>query len=201
MNEESEYNEINNNENNNIFEYESLHYSSNSLQNTFNCINRFIIYFYFIIENNEFVYPIETDFLNILKKDGYDMIKNIIKNINKKQIIINLNSINYILSLKDCDDENYKYFYDNNYALKPCHKKTLKPKNDCPNYNNNSLLKELTDETISFICTNEINIMLIEKYDDYEILNNNKEYENIIDKDKKINNINEKKCNKYCLLI
>ena len=171
------------------------------MQNDFNCIKKFVVYFYFKIENNEFVYQIETDFLNIKKKNGYDLIKNIINNINNKQITINLNSINYILALKDCDYENCKNFYDKNYLLKPCHKKYLKPKNDCPNYNNNSTLEELMNETISFICKNEINIMLIEKYDDFTKIKTNKKHEKTINKDKNINIINEKKCNNYCLLI
>ena len=191
------YNELNNSG----YISEKLHYSSNIIENNFNCLNKFVIYFYFKIANNEFVYPIETDFLNINKHNGYDMIKNIIKNINKKQITISLNNINYILSLKDSGEENNKYFYEKNYQIKPCHKKTLKPKNDSPNYCINSSPKEFINEKISFICNNEINIMLMEKFDNCgenkSIKINEKKSSK---KNKIINIINEKKCNNYCLL-
>lgn len=128
------------------------------------------------------------------------MIKNIIKKINEKKIVINLNSINYIISLKDCEDENNKFFYEQNYELKPCNSKTFKPLNDYPNYYTNSLLKEFTNELISFVSKNEINIMLIENYNDLKINDNifivkekNRKKENKINK--------EKKCINYCLLI
>ena len=63
------------------------------------------IFFLKIDKINEFVYSIETDFLNTKNQYGYDLVKNVILKINEKKIIINLNSINHIVSLKDWEDE------------------------------------------------------------------------------------------------
>lgn len=217
MNEDSDYNydEFNiDDDYNNFNEWENSHYSSNSLNNYKNCLNKFKVYFYFKInKDNEFVYPMETDFLNIKNQYGYDMINNIIKKINEKKIVININSSNYILSLKDSEEEKNNDFYINNYELRPCNKKDLKPKKDIPSYSSKSLLKDFVNERISFISKYDINIMLMEKYDDYEknenveVLNIKKTKEkkskkNIINKKKGKEIIEEKrKCINYCLII
>ena len=74
-------------------------------------------------DSKEFIFPIQTDFFNIKEEYGYDLIKNIIKKINEKKLIVENNSIKYIISLKDCEDENNKEFYIKNYELKLCKKK------------------------------------------------------------------------------
>ena len=91
------------------------------------------------------------------------MIKNIVKQINNKNIIINFNSKDYIVSLKDIEDDDDD-FYIKNYELKPCKKKNFMPKNDCPSYSSYSLLKNIEKENISFISKLPLNIMIREKY-------------------------------------
>ena len=134
--------------------------------------------------------------MNTKNQYGYDLIQNLIQKINEKKILISLNSINYIVSLKDSEDENNKNFYEQNYELRPFCIKTLKPKFDSPKYCCNSLLKEFINKNISFISKSEINIMLIEKYDD---IKGNTE------KEEEMDNINvfneEQKCFNYCLLM
>ena len=49
------------------------------------------------------------------------------KKINNKKIVINLNSVNYIISLQECDEENNDDFYYQNYELKEFRKNDLKP--------------------------------------------------------------------------
>ena len=143
--------------------------------------------------------------MNSKKQYGYDLIKNIILKINEKKIIINLNSINYLVSLKDCEDENNKNFYDQNYELRPCSIKTFKPKFDSPKFCSHSLLKEFINENISFISKNEINIMLIKNYDDNNINKYNEKFKEKNEKEEEIekeNSFNEENnCLDYCLLI
>ena len=136
----------------------------------FDNINDYItfeIYFYFAINGIEYIFPIQTDFLNIKKEYGYDLIKNIVKTINHSNIIIVNNSIKYNVSLKDNEDENKKEFYINNYELRQCKKKNMMPKHDLPAYSPNSLLEKISNQKISFISKNSLNIMITEKYDDY----------------------------------
>lgn len=146
-----------------------------------NNYKQFFIYFYFEIYNKEFIFPIVSSFFNIKKSYVYDLIRNIIKIINNKNIIIINNSINYIVSLKD-NEENDIDFYINNYKLKKCSKKTLKPKKDYPSYSSSSLLETITNDKISFISKNPLNIMLTEKYNDHkkECEENDNVYNNII---------------------
>jgi len=127
---------------------------------------KFSTYFYFKLnENSEFIFPIQSDILNKNKQYGHELIKNIIKKINEKNIVINYNNIDYILSLKDTEDEDIE-FYAKNYELKPCKKKNFKPKNDCPSYSSNSLLENVDNKLISFISKNSYNIMLREKMEE-----------------------------------
>ena len=110
----NEFNEFNCNEADNInFSYD------NNENNILNNLRQFEVYFYFKInDSKEFIFPIQTDFFNIKEEYGYDLIKNIIKKINDKKLIVENNSIKYIISLKDCEDENNKEFYIKNYELK-----------------------------------------------------------------------------------
>lgn len=132
-------------------------------------VKKFILYFYFKLnENKEFIFPIESDFLNPDKQYGYELIENIINKINSKSIIINNNSKDYVISLKNSENNNSKDFYKNNYELRLCHKKSLKPKFDYPPLISDILLKDIVDEKISFICKNNLFIMMIEKYEEKE---------------------------------
>ena len=152
-----------------------------------NNFKKFKVFFYFEFdEKYKYVFPIESDSFNIEKQCVQELIKNIVKIINNKKLIINYKSINYFVSLKDCEDSDLE-FYINNYELKPCKKKNDFPKNDLPNYSPTSSLKNIANEKISFISKNSLNIMLFENYE--EEMNN--KYDNDNDNDNKnVNNIN-----------
>ena len=127
---------------------------------------KFNIYFYFKLdENNEYIFPIQSDIFNKSKQYVHELIKNIIKKINEKNIVINFNNVDYIVSLKDIEDEDVD-FYIKNYELKPCKKKNFKPKDDCPSFSSNSLLENVDNKLISFISKNSLNVMIREKFEE-----------------------------------
>ena len=168
--------ESNENDNTNI-----LYENSNIILNHLKFMK---IYFYLKLnDKNEFIFPIESDYLNINKQYAYELINNIINKINNMPITINFSLKEYIISLKNSDN-NSKEFYTNNFELRFCHKKTLKPNYDLPAFSPNSLLADFHNERISFICNNKLYIMLIEKYRDNKTLKNKKEKNNV--KEKKI---------------
>ena len=81
------------------------------VHNYFDYIKKFKIYFYAKInENNEFVFPIKSDFINIKKKCVCDLIKHILKKINNKKIVIRIN----ILYSKVLFKYKYKRFSQKN---------------------------------------------------------------------------------------
>ena len=174
-NEKKDYDELIKNEitedyiefsDNDEFDYnkkEKYYISNNNETN----LKKFKVFLYFEINgNNKYVFPIETDFFNIEKQHIYELLKNIVKKINNKNIIINYKNINYMISLKDCED-NDKNFYIKNYELKPCKKTNFIPKNYLPSFSSTSLLKNIINERLSFVSKNNLNIMLIEKIDDF----------------------------------
>ena len=105
---------------------------SNKNIKDFNIIKKYKIYFYLKLNNNSYIFPIISDNFFINKQYVYELIKNIVKKINEKNITINFNNNNYIISLRDIeeDDANFE-FYIKNYELKPCKKKNCTPKIDC----------------------------------------------------------------------
>ena len=132
-----------------------------------NKIKKFKVYFYFNLnEKNEYIFPFESDLLNIDNQYGYDLIQNIINKINNESLVINYNSKDYILSVKESQNDDKKNFYINNFEIRKCKKKTLKPKDDTPPFSPELLLNNILDDTISFICKNNMYIILIEKFDD-----------------------------------
>ena len=143
---------------------------SNIIKNDYHKLKKYKVYFYLKLNKDSFIFQIQSDFLNVNIQHVYDLIKNIVQKINDEKIIINFNNSNYIVSLKDVEveeDDNIN-FYIKNYELKPCKKKSFMPKNDCPIFSPSSLLKNIENENISFICKNSLNIMLREKYETYE---------------------------------
>ena len=162
-------------------------------------------------EIKEFIFPIESDLLDIDKQYGYDLIENIINKINNESFIINNNSKKYIISLKSCEnDNNKKKFYIKNYELRFCNKKNMKPKNDLPAFSLCNILKNISDERISFISKYSLNIMLIEKFEDNITKKNileeddeNNENKNIKIIKKNNNYENDKmcKCMNSCIII
>lgn len=140
-----------------------------------NNLVKFDAYFYFKInDEKEYIFPIKSDLFNINDRHVYELIKNIIKKINEKHIIINYNDIKYIISLKDLENENDIEFYIKNYEFKPCKKKNFMPKNDSPSYSSNSLLKNIDKKFLSFVSKSPLNIMLIEQFETNENEGNNK---------------------------
>lgn len=165
MDDYDDFDEINNEKSN--FHYimcNNVHNEDNEITN----IKNFEIFCYFKInKENEFIYSIQSDALNLKKQCVSDLIKNIIKKINESKITIEYNSLKYILSLKDCDDENDIDFYINNYELRLCKKRKNIPNFDLPCYCPNSILNNMVNEKISFTIKNPLNIILIENYDNY----------------------------------
>ena len=138
-------------------------------------LKRYNIYFFLnLSKDNTFIFPIESDIFNVNNQHVYELIKSAVKNINNKKIKIIYNNINYIVSLKDIEEEENMDFYTKNYELRPCKKKNFMPKNDCPSYSSSSLLKNLENKNISFISKRNLNIMLLEKLETYEEKNNQK---------------------------
>jgi hypothetical protein len=147
-------------------EFDSNSKKINLAKNNEDKYAKFNTYFYFKLnENNEFNFPIQTDIFNKSKQYVYELIKNIIKKINEKNLVINYNNIDYIVSLKDTEEEDIN-FYIKNYELKPCKKKNFKPKNDCPSFSPNSLLENVDNKLISFISKNSLNLMLRERIEE-----------------------------------
>ena len=176
--------------------------TSNYIENNSNNYSNFKVYFYFEINKDyNFVFPIESDIFNIEKQYIYDLLRNIVKIVNNKNITVNYKGFNYIISLKDCEDKN-KDFYIKNYELKHCKKVKYTPKDYLPSYSSNSILKNIIKERISFVSKDPLNIMLIQKYDDFKEKNLNEKikYNNKFIKNTNINeifNVNEKNINKY----
>jgi len=74
-----------------------------------NNIKKFKVYFYFNLnEKNEYIFPFESDLLNIDNQYVYNLIQNIIKKINNESIIINYDSKDYILSVKENENDDKK---------------------------------------------------------------------------------------------
>ena len=139
------------------------HDFSNNIKIDNNYLKNYKIYFYLKLNKDKFIFPIITDYFNVNTQYIYDLIKNIVKKINDKNIIINCNNNNYIVSLRDIEDDENMDFYINNYELRPSKKKNFIPKSDCPSFSSSSLLKNIENENISFISKNSLNIMLREK--------------------------------------
>jgi hypothetical protein len=156
-------------------------------------MKKFNVYFYFNLNNKqEYNFFIESDLLNINNQYGYDLIRNIIKKINNESIIINNDSKRFIISLKDCENEDNN-IYINNFELRKCKKNTLKPNKELPPFNSYLLLNNIIDDNISLICKNNIFIMLSEKYNDIEEVKYNDDFfENYEENVDKIQNLNQR---------
>jgi len=176
------------------------YYNSFNADYTFINFKSFKVYFYFEINKDcNFIFPIDSDKFNVEKHYIYELLKNIVKLINNKNIFINYNNNKYIISLKDCEDNNDD-FYIKNYEIKPCKKSTFAPKFDLPSYDSHSLLANIVKERISFVSKNPLNIMLIQNYEEERSENGHfqKEYTDkngyIFFNDKIINNNKVNKC-------
>lgn len=178
----------------NISEYgeeiNEIIYSNSFDNNNNNVFKRFNIYFYLnIFNDNIYIFDIKTDIFDINKKYVYNLIQNIVKVINEKKFKIKYNSIDYIISLKDIEDEENIDFYIKNYELKPCKKKNNFPKFDSPSYSSTSLLKNIENENISFISKNLLNIMLIKNEKNEEELSSKYQIDDDEEEEKEILNV------------
>ena len=116
-----------------------------------NIFYKYNIYFSFLFDKKEFLVSIESDVFNIYEYNVQDLIKNIINKINEKNIIIQNNKINYILSLKDSEE---KDFYKNNYELRNY------KKDEYIIYSSDLLLSEIKEKKLNFVTKNYLNIMI-----------------------------------------
>ena len=144
--------------NNNYYKDDENYY--NKEENIFEKIN-FIIYFYFNINNQEFIFPTESPIYND-NQLVYELIADIINKFNSEKKVIILKNKKYIINLKETDNDNTdNNFCQNNYILKPA-KKSFKPKMDMPNYCVDTILKNLKNERICLLSINQQNILLHE---------------------------------------
>ena len=170
--------------NNNYYKDDENYY--NKEENICEKIN-FIIYLYFNINNQEFIFPIESPIYND-NQSAYQLIVDIINKFNSEKKEITLKNKKYIINLKETDNDNPdNNFYQNNYILKPA-KKSFKPKMDMPNYCIDTILKNLKNERICLLSINQQNILLKEIISDENRIQENK-------KKLKHNKINKKKYN------
>lgn len=123
----------------------------NKGKNNFDKIKKVNIYFYLNFMEKRFVFPIISDIIiaNVYKNE---LIQKIVKIINDKLFKININSIIYIISLKDIENDEDMNFYSKNYELK-----SVKNKNF-----SNFIFKNNENENIIFHSKNSLNIMIRE---------------------------------------
>ena len=159
--------------NNNYYKDDENYY--NKEENICEKIN-FIIYLYFNINNQEFIFPIESPIYND-NQYAYQLIVDIINKFNSEKKEITLKNKKYIINLKEADNDNTdNNFYQNNYILKPA-KKSFIPKMDMPNYCINTILKNLKNERICLLSINQQNILLKEIISDENMnIYNKKKY-------------------------
>ena len=100
--EDDEYfKELNDGNEHDEFENE-LDYNSKKLNIDKKNVDKYIkfnTYFYFKLdENNEYIFPIQSDIFNKSKQYVHELIQNIIKKINEKNIVINFNNVDLFKS-------------------------------------------------------------------------------------------------------
>ena len=196
MNNSNEFSDENNEFNFNNLEY--IQQNQKSIEKIM-----FNVHFYFKINDEEYLFRIESSPLNE-NQYVYELIINIVNIFNSVNKEINLNNKKYYIYLKKIDDDvNEDNLYKYNYILKPA-KKNFKPKNDMPNYSFHSFLKDIKDERLSFVCNNKENILLKEILDDDEFDNLNDSNEGKIRPKIKITNKNiskdDNKSQSNCIL-
>jgi hypothetical protein len=123
----------------------------NSINQNENIFGKFEINFPFKFNQKEFIISIESDLLELNKNTTEDLIKNIIKKINGKNIFFRENKYTYIISLKDCEEEMDKEFYKDNYEL---------IQNSCIKYPYELLLNKIKENKFNLSCKNSLNIMI-----------------------------------------
>ena len=146
---------------------------------------KFDVFFYFKIKNKDFIVQIKSDFFNLNDQYVYELLQNIVKKINEKNIIIIYDNNKYIISLKDCEENkegNNKDFYIKNYEFKPCNKNNFFPDVESENFPSDILLKNIDSKKINFMVKSPLNIMIREKMDTNKEEGDNK-YQKYFDED------------------
>ena len=147
------------------FEEYNIGDEDKTINNEFNPIKKFNIYFHFSFnKKRKYLIRICQESFNVNDTSIYDLIEYIVHKINSANICIKYNNIDYSVSLKDIEeiDEKEKLeFYKNNYEIKPYNFLT---KNNGNNYSSISLLKSIEDENITLFSKNELNIMIMKKF-------------------------------------
>ena len=150
-----------------IFEYEIfndsniLNEATSFFEDKSENLNTFNVYFYIKLnEKTENIFLIESDVLNLDTQCVSDLISNIVKKINSKKIIINNESNEFILSLKEYENID---LYNNNYELRQFDKISNTPKFDYSCFSQELMLEEIVSREICFVVKNTNNIKLSEK--------------------------------------
>ena len=125
--------------------------SVNSINSCENIFSKFDIKFPFKFNKKEYIISTESDVFNLNENRVEDLIKNVIKKINEKNITFKENKDTYIISLKDCEEDTDKEFYKDNYEI---------IENYSTNYPHEVLLNEIKDSKINLNCKNSLNIMI-----------------------------------------
>ena len=161
--------EVDINEDSNLFQKFKKNSDFEEFENFGEKLVKYNICFHLFMQGNEFVFNIKSDVFNKNIHHIYELIENIVKKINEKNIVINFKKVNYIVSLKDCDDlvdkNDKKQFYMDNYELKQYENKNNKSEKDLQRFGSKSSLKDLNDNEIIFTSKNPINILIREKFE------------------------------------
>ena len=133
-------------------------------------LNTFNVYFYIKLnEKNEHIFLIESDELNLDTQCVSDLISNIVKKINSKNIIINYENNELILSLKEYENID---LYNTNYEIRQFNKISNTPKYDYSCFSPALNLGEVIEQEICFVVKKTSNIKLSEKSDDEQEIKN-----------------------------
>ena len=147
------------------FEEYNIGDEDKTINNEFNPIKKFNIYFHFSFnKKRKYLIRICQESFNANNTSIYDLIEYIVHKINNANICIKYNNIDYSISLKNIDESDEKEkleFYKNNYEIKPYNFLT---KNNGNNYSSISLLKSIEDDNITLFSKNELNIMIMKKF-------------------------------------
>lgn len=137
---------------------------------------QFTVYYYFVLnKKNIFTFPIKSEFF-YNSQTVIDLIENIVYQINKKKILIDLDGRKYKLALKEKEEQ---LFYEENYEIL-LHKdncESFMPQYDLPPFSPHALLNNLLNENLCLISKFRENVLLVEEWeeedDDNEISKKN----------------------------
>lgn len=143
-----------------------------------NAWKNFVVYFYIFVNKRDRIFPIESSYFDIENQNVSELIEDITKKINEKQISIDINNRKYNIVLKENyeDEEN---FYVENYEIRPLDIKKNKPNFNLKSYSPNLKLINILNQNsnnlkICFSTKNNMDILLREKIFEESEMNFNK---------------------------